>query len=360
MKHYLFLLCATMALSSMASQASRETENELSDAEHHVTQRIYNHKPSAPESRSYHWAMTKHHEAMQTHHEEQADKFQSAFLCNRAIPQASLPLFADLRPHMPPCYDQGQLGACTGNACAGLIENAQMNAGLPSMTPSRLALYYHARYLEGTVPEDSGATITDIIQAMAFGIPPENEFPYTNYQATFTQQPSPICYKDGVSLFDHEQISYVSVPQNAKSIKQHLAAGRAVIIGIQVYDGDHGLESTSAAQTGMVEMPAPNANALGGHAVLLVGYDDRNTVNDKGGHAVANPLKGRYIVRNSWGPDWGENGHFFLPQDFVHNPNYAYDFWTISKLIKPANASKMQGSLKETIDFFKPKSRCTV
>jgi C1A family cysteine protease len=34
---------------------------------------------------------------------------------------------------------------------------------------------------------------------------------------------------------------------------------------------------------------------LGGHAILLVGYDDKEQC---------------FIVKNSWGPDWGENGFF--------------------------------------------------
>ena len=33
-----------------------------------------------------------------------------------------LPASADLRPHCPPVYDQGQLGSCTANAVGAALE----------------------------------------------------------------------------------------------------------------------------------------------------------------------------------------------------------------------------------------------
>ena len=43
---------------------------------------------------------------------------------------------------------------------------------------------------------------------------------------------------------------------------------------------------------------------LGGHAVLLVGYDDREEY---------------FIVKNSWGPTWGEAGYFRIAYTQVKN-----------------------------------------
>ena len=41
-------------------------------------------------------------------------------------------------------------------------------------------------------------------------------------------------------------------------------------------------------------------DSLGGHAISIVGYDD---------------AKGAWIVRNSWGEDWGERGYFMISYD---------------------------------------------
>jgi C1A family cysteine protease len=60
-------------------------------------------------------------------------------------------------------------------------------------------------------------------------------------------------------------------------------------------------------------MPTPGDQKLGGHAVLIVGYDD---------------TKKCLIVRNSWGENWGDKGYFYLPYQFVIN-GFAFDFWEL-------------------------------
>lgn len=63
-------------------------------------------------------------------------------------------------------------------------------------------------------------------------------------------------------------------------------------------------------------MPGPKEKFEGGHAVMAVGYDDETE---------------RFIVRNSWGADWGQNGYFTMPYEYVENRKLADDFWTIRK-----------------------------
>src|SRR5437588_4046115 len=77
---------------------------------------------------------------------------------------SALPLEVDLSPHMPPIYDQGQLGSCTGNGVARVLEYVAISQGEPSVTPSRLFIYYNERVIEGTVNSDSGAQIRDGIK----------------------------------------------------------------------------------------------------------------------------------------------------------------------------------------------------
>ena len=61
-------------------------------------------------------------------------------------------------------------------------------------------------------------------------------------------------------------------------------------------------------------MPSKNEKMLGGHAVLAVGYDDSKQV---------------FIVRNSWGKEWGDNGYFYMPYAFITDKNMCSDFWSI-------------------------------
>ena len=48
--------------------------------------------------------------------------------------------------------------------------------------------------------------------------------------------------------------------------------------------------------------------------MLAVGYDDAAQ---------------RFIVRNSWGPNWGMTGYFTMPYGYLADPQLARDFWTI-------------------------------
>ena len=70
------------------------------------------------------------------------------------------------------------------------------------------------------------------------------------------------------------------------------------------------------AHSGVLQMPQPDEQVLGGHAVLAVGYDDASQ---------------RFIVRNSWGTDWGQAGYFTMP--------YAYltDAWPGVRLLDDAH-----------------------
>jgi len=86
------------------------------------------------------------------------------------------------------------------------------------------------------------------------------------------------------------------------------------VFGFAVYES---LESQTVAETGNAPMPKPTEQALGGHAVLAVGYDDG---------------KKRFIVRNSWGAEWGAAGYFTLPYPYLLDANLADDFWTIKSV----------------------------
>jgi len=72
--------------------------------------------------------------------------------------------------------------------------------------------------------------------------------------------------------------------------------------------------SQQVAKTGIAKMPKPNERVVGGHAVLAVGYDD---------------AKKCFIVRNSWGTDWGIRGYFMLPYGYLEDRNLSDDVWTI-------------------------------
>jgi C1A family cysteine protease len=220
---------------------------------------------------------------------------------------AALPPSIDLRPQCPAVYDQGQLGSCTGNSIAGAIEFDLKKQGLTDFVPSRLFIYYNERAMEGTVGQDAGAQIRDGIKSVAtYGAAPETLWPYD--VSKFAVKPPQSVYAQAKQ---YKAVQYTRVAQNLSQMKGCLASGFPFVFGFSVYES---FESQAVAQNGVVPMPSSSEQLLGGHAVLCVGYDDTSQ---------------RIIVRNSWGPGWGQAGYFTMPYAYVTQASLADDFWSI-------------------------------
>lgn len=233
----------------------------------------------------------------------------------------TLPTSTDLRTNCPPVYDQGQLGSCTANAIAAAWDFENHLQKFPWLTPSRLFIYYCERALEGTVGEDAGAQIRDGLTVVTQqGVCAETLWPYNI--AKFTVKPPPPCYTAARAdlVLQNQRLA-----QNLTTMKTVLAQGHPFVFGFTVYNS---FESAAVASTGLVPMPQPNEDVLGGHAVLAVGYSDSFKINQPTGP----PTIGAILARNSWGPCWGLSGYFWIPYSYVLNPNLASDFWAILKV----------------------------
>jgi C1A family cysteine protease len=222
---------------------------------------------------------------------------------------AKLPSQVDLRAQCPKViYDQGQLGSCTGNAIACAIQFERLKQKLkPDFIPSRLFIYYNERAMENTIASDSGAQIRDGIKSVAkLGDCPETKWPYAIEK--FATKPSAACYRDALK---YKAVLYQRVTQTMDQMKGCLASGYPFVFGFSVYES---FEGPQVAKTGVVPMPSPTEKQMGGHAVIAVGYDDKDQ---------------RFIVRNSWGSGWGMQGYFTMPYAYLTDDNLASDFWTI-------------------------------
>ena len=229
----------------------------------------------------------------------------------------------DLSPLMPPVYDQGQLGSCTANAIAGAYEYCELKEKEKSeFTPSRLFIYYLERSKEGDIGQDNGAQISDGVAAVhTVGVCPENATSVYSasevwpYDVTkFTEKPPQACYAIATK---HRSVKYKSILQNISHIKQSIINGFPVIFGFQVYSS---FEGEQIASDGILHMPQPSEQCVGGHAIMCVGFDDNFVIDGKAG-AV--------FIRNSWNSTWGLGGYFWMPYDYITSPDLADDFWSI-------------------------------
>jgi C1A family cysteine protease len=226
-------------------------------------------------------------------------KFHTSKLKVEAPSTTPLPVSIDLRGSglFDPIYDQSSLGSCESNASSAAFNYELRFQGLPPLlpNPSRLFHYYTVRTIENTINEDSGASLGDGCSALEQqGICAESIWPYNIDQ--FTVKPLTECYTSASANI----LVQFNGCQNVTDIQQSLANKKPVVIGIVLYDS---FESDEVAKTGIVPLPdITKEQLLGGHAVLVVGYDN---------------TKQWFIVRNSWG-NWGDRGYCYIPYQYIN------------------------------------------
>jgi C1A family cysteine protease len=103
---------------------------------------------------------------------------------------------------------------------------------------------------------------------------------------------------------------------NLNEMRQSIALSYPVVFGFSVYDS---FMSDQVARTGIYNEPKIGETYQGGHAVVIVGYDN---------------ILRRFKVRNSWGLNWGQQGYVWMPYSFVGNPIFCNDFWTIKSVVE--------------------------
>jgi len=242
------------------------------------------------------------------------------------LTKTTLPTSVSLVNWFSPVEDQGQLGSCTANAGVGMVEYFERRAFGKHTDASRLFLYKATRNLMKETG-DTGAFLRTTMGAMVlFGLPPEEYWPYN--EADFDNEPTAFCY---AFAQNYQAISYYRLdPPGTKAtdllnqIRVNLSAGLPSMFGFTVYSS---IEQADASG-GKIPYPTKGDKILGGHAIVVAGYDDKMKI--KNTTAGAKETTGAFLIRNSWGTGWGDNGYGWLPYDYVIK-GLADDWWSLLK-----------------------------
>jgi len=94
-------------------------------------------------------------------------------------------------------------------------------------------------------------------------------------------------------------------------LKARVASGNLVAFGMDTNDTKDQFDE-NLRKTGVMKLPftkPARGHDLGGHTMLIVGYDDTGYGKYDGA--------GAFKVRNSWGSKWADNGSWYLPYALV-------------------------------------------
>lgn len=236
---------------------------------------------------------------------------------------SQLPSKVDLRKWCSPIENQQNIGSCTANSVAAVVEYFENKSFGKYIDASRLFLYKTTRNLLHSTG-DTGAFLKSTLGALVlFGMPPEEYWTYDT--SNFDEEPDAFCYAFAhnyrcISYFRHDPPN-LSKKEVLKSIKKYLNSGIPSVFGFTVYQS-----IKLADQTGKIPFPTGNEKILGGHAIAAMGYDDSIVIKNQSGQTTT----GAILIRNSWGEEWGENGYGWLPYEYVVQ-GIAIDWWSILK-----------------------------
>jgi hypothetical protein len=221
----------------------------------------------------------------------------------------ALPSAVDLRAYMSPIRNQGSRGTCVAFTITALNEYIQRRRGLVRDL-SEQHLYYETKLIDGAPNACGTWQAKAVIALQTRGECLESIWPYN---------PNPPCNNHGAlpALARPNGLSYrlstLAVPaRNVAFYKAHMARQRAVGVSIPVYDSWY--RSAETARSGRITMRVGNEAPVGGHAVLLVGYQD----------SAASPGGGYFIVRNHWSTAWAYQspygpGYGTIPYQYIAN-----------------------------------------
>jgi len=200
--------------------------------------------------------------------------------------RAFLPERVDLSADFPPPGDQGKTQTCvgwaTGYALRSYLERQRRQVDL-SDPGNRFSPYFV--YTQIAPNCNSGARISDALALQG----QVGALPIRDYNsANCNQPPGP---NDKARATDYRIGGFRRVlPDKPDNIKGELARGRPVVFGMMVGQAFMSLRGPEVYDL-------PPKDAKGGHAMILVGYDDARQA---------------FKVMNSWGSRWGDRGYGWI------------------------------------------------
>ncbi|MBC8175727.1 MAG: DUF1565 domain-containing protein, partial [Candidatus Marinimicrobia bacterium] len=241
------------------------------------------------------------------------------------IPSPGIPLKTkyrssiDLSENLPPIRSQGGQGSCVAWATGYYYKTYQewqehnWDVTTEDHQFSPAFIYNH---INGG--QDAGSYVSDAFKALLdLGCATWFDMPYTD--ENYTNLPDEETYFNAIN-YRCEDVFYINMFEDLESVKNHLLDSNLVVFCINIYEhfydiGDHNYTYCVNTFYG---------DYVGGHCVTICGFDDDRPTEDG---------PGAFKIVNSWGPDWGDNGYFWMSYEAVQNPTLS-QMWALYSMDK--------------------------
>lgn len=220
-----------------------------------------------------------------------------------------LPPRVDLRKFMTTVEEQVG-NSCVANAFVGAYEYLAKRELGEAGDVSRLFLYYNARARHGSQNEDSGTMMYCAIESLTeHGSCCENLWP--NDESMIFDEPDSTAYENAANF----TITEAEFVETDLDLWRHtLAEGYPIAFALNLFESFN----SATENRGRISLPKKSEDVRethAWHAMLCVGYSDKDQM---------------FIVRNSWGPEWGDRGYCYIPYDYVMHSDYnGHDSWIV-------------------------------
>lgn len=142
-----------------------------------------------------------------------------------------------------------------------------------------------------------------------FNSSPYGSYPTSNTNSLIDHLINNLTLQPKTNNNNNSNNNKVEIPELVLSkVKKVLAKDYPVVMAVDVYQ-----DCWSKLDTDTIKMPKYNLIKDGSHAVVIVGCSDQNK---------------SFIIRNSWGENWGLNGYGYIPYKYVQS--YATEILPIS------------------------------
>ncbi len=223
-----------------------------------------------------------------------------------------LPESVSLLRFAPQRGNQGQQGSCVAWSSAYGARTI-LEASSTGVDPDQIKFSPSFLYNQIGLEDCQGSYIQRAMEYMSKqGALPLNQFPYSD-QDCVSQPNSQQIREAGqykihgfTRITDGDNINAI----NVRGVKEHLAKDAPVVIGMMV--GQSFMQDMMGQELWQPQDVDASGIGQGGHAMCVIGYDDRK-------------FNGAFQVMNSWGPEWGNDGVAWVKYgDFKNYVREAY------------------------------------